>query len=271
MVAWSGVVAVAMMGCSSTANRKFNRFLSDTFEPFTPTSVEQAEQNALDPHDPDARRKAVATLSAESDGGNERYLAIYRQLVNDDDETVRAAAIRALGLYGQVSDVELILPHLTEDQPNARWESAVALQRIHSDTAIDPLTQTLQNDDRSDVRQAAAIALGQYPQPAAYNALVSALIDTDFGVVRAARQSLELLTGQDLGYDPSDWVKWSDAHRGHWFDKQQPYVWYPYRSPPGLIDKAQFWKDRDTQAKGITPRGLDAQPTPPAPPAPGQS
>jgi hypothetical protein len=62
--------------------------------------------------------------------------------------------------------------------------------------------------ESKDVRIAAADALRQYRTLDVARILVTYLNETDFGVAWQSRQSLIVLTGQDLQYDESAWLQY---------------------------------------------------------------
>ena len=236
-IAVLGLVSV-LLGLSGACTSPKGSFLAS----FTPPSPGQVAREAFNPSDPDKRRNSVALLSAAPFGGEQPYLKMYRLLVDDPDATVRAACIGALGRHGQVQDMKLIIPRLRDEAAFVRWEAAKAMQKIHSPDALDPLVGTLSRDEDSDVRQAAALALGQYPQPTVFSALVAALDDTEFSVVQAVLESLTTLTGHDFGYDGGRWLRWARQNQGALFLNHQAYAWQPFKKPPTLLERAQFWK-----------------------------
>lgn len=249
--------ALALGGGGCTSSGADGTLVSDLVEPLLPPTPGQAARDAFNVYDPDRRRNAVALLAASPFGGEDPYLRTYRLLIDDPDSTVRGAATQALGLHGKVDDVALILPRLKDDAPFVRWEAAKALQRIHNDAAINPLLETLRNDEDADVRLAAADALGQYATPAVFDALVGALIDRDYGVVSAAGNSLRTLTGYDGDNDPVTWLAWGEQRPGELFRNGRQYTYTPYQKPPGIMKKMQFWTD-EPPAPRIAPEGLEA-------------
>src|SRR5690606_8434688 len=116
-----------------------------------------------------------------------------------------------------------------------RWEAAEALKKLHNPVVVGPLIQALKSDPDADVRQTAAEALGQYPQPIVFDTLLGALTDANYGVVRAAANSLSILTGRDFGSDAAAWLAWSNEHRARLFADQLPYSSQPYQKPPGWL------------------------------------
>ncbi len=269
------LASCAAAGCQGKGQGPLGSWMSNLFEPFKSEDPGEVARSAFDVTDADKRRRAISLFAAAPFGGSEPYLRLYRMMLGggaggearlvggpDPDATVRAAAVKALGIHGSVDDVKIIVPRLDDDVTFVRWEAAKALAKIHNRAAIRPLLLSLRENtglsggkDSSgesdpDVRQACAAALGQYATPAVFDGLVAALDDSNFGVAHTARQSLQTLTGYDMGNEPGDWLLWAKRHGGALFTDQESYVWQPYNSPPGLWDKMQFWKKR----KHLPPR-----------------
>jgi len=237
--------------------------LSGLFDTLMPPTPGEAARDAFNLYDADKRRRSVNLLAASPFGMEEPYVRTYRLLVDDSDPSVRAACIKALGMHGIADDAATIAAQLSNESSFVRWEAAKALQRLHHKDAIDPLRHVLDDDEDADVRMAAAGALGQYPLPTVFDALIGALTDSNFGVALSARRSLTTLTGQDHGGDPGDWMDWAGQHRSTLFSDGQPYVYYPYDRPPDTFEKMQFWQER-TPIEPRTPTGLQPTATRPA-------
>jgi len=247
-------VAAAVPGCANSGGDSIFAGLVDL-----PPTPGEAARDMFNPFDADKRRAAVAALSASHFGGEEEYVRAYRLLITDEDATVRAAVVRALGLHGSVEDVDLLAPRLDDEAEAVRWEAGQALQKIHNPAALPQLTRhtIAQHETSVDVRIACARALGQYAEPRVVDALIGALNDPDFGVVHAARGSLRTLTGQDFGHDAAKWLAWSKENPERLFEQQQQYTWKPFGKPPSTFEKIQFWKDREPVAPR-RPVGADA-------------
>jgi hypothetical protein len=225
-------------GCSGDGDNIFEGVV----ERFTPPTPTQAAGRMFDVYDPDVRRRNIALISASPFGGEQAYVKAYRLLIDDEDPTVRAACVHALGMHGTADDALIIMPLLNDEAAFTRWQAAVALQRIHHPEAITPLIRAVSDDEDADVRLAAATSLGQYAESAVFDALVGALNDRDFSVVDATGRALQVLTGQALGTDSSDWLHWSKSNRGQLFAGKLPYAYQPYDKPPSVLNKMQFWK-----------------------------
>lgn len=245
------MLVLVSAGCSG--NRTPLEVLAGGISPETPGQV---ARSAFNVYDADVRRDSVNKLAATKFGGEPAYLRLYRLLIDDPDPTVRAACCKALGLHGQVQDIELLLPRVYDTATPVRWEAAKALQKIHSPSAMEPLGMLLASDEDADVRQAAAIALGQYPTIAVFNQLVGALDDRTYSVVGAAHQSLHTLTGQDYGTSGSDWLIFARKDPKAIFADRLQYTWQPYVKPRTFWDKMQFWKKKPLPPEPQVPRGL---------------
>lgn len=224
-----------------------------------PPTPKEAVAMMFDRDDADQRREGINWLSAAPFGGDEVYLESYRLFFNDPDPSVRAACAKALGLHGSVDDANLLILMLEDDNAQVRWQAANGLRMIHNPAAAAPLTARINDEDEpdSDVRQAAADALGQYAETSVFNALSRALEDRNYAVIAAARRSLVTLTGQDAGLDPRDWAQWADQQpNGNLFASQQQYTYAPYQKPRGWTDSIRFWREHET-AQPQPPTGME--------------
>jgi len=245
--------ATLLVGCGDGSQSSSGITLFDDLFPPPPGEV---AREAFNVYDPDKRRNSVNMLSTAPWGGEAPYLKTYRLLVDDPDPTVRAACLRALGKHGEPSDVAAILPYLSDDTDFVRWEAAKALQRLHSPEAVEPLLESLRNDEASDVRAAAASALAQYPQPRVFQALIGALNDDNYIVVVESQKAMQTLTGKQFGEDGAEWLAWAEHHENNLFAGQESYYYPQFVAPPTFLDRMQFWK----QPKKIVPSkptGLD--------------
>ena len=261
-----GIAAGILAGCNRNATQSSDSVLGFFGELMPPSPLEVAN-DAFNPYDPDQRRRAINLLSNASWGGAEPYMKVYRLMLTpgsaDEDSTVRAAALRALGRHGTAEDVKLVTPWLISSEPRfVRFEAATALQRLHAPTAIEPLINALRSDEAADVRASAANALAQYPEPRVFQALVGALHDEDFAVVTESVASLELLTGRKFGEDGAQWLAWSEQTQ-NLFAHGSVYYYPQYVKPPSFLDTLQFWKEAEKveprQPTGLAPNG-DGEP-----------
>lgn len=234
------LVSGLITGCDTIA-QDFD-LLTRNLIPPTPT---EAAEMMVDQHNPDQRRAGVTWIANSPFGGADPYLRQYRLMVEiERDPTVLAAAVRALARHGEPDDAALISPHLAHANQHVRWETARGLQRLHNPVVVSDLLAVLRNaQERSDVRIAAAHALGQYPQDRVFQALVGALDSRELAVNQTAEQSLATLTGRDLGNDPSDWLEWygSVAPRER-FAEQREYRFTTYTRDETFFERIAFWQ-----------------------------
>ncbi|MEM6854952.1 MAG: HEAT repeat domain-containing protein [Planctomycetota bacterium] len=201
---------------------------------------------ASDPEaDPDARREALITIATSTAGDEPVYLDFYRATLADVnlDPTVAAVAAAALANHGTPADTGRLTPLLTRDESFLRWQAAVSLQRLHNPQAIGPLITAATGDEDPDVRMAAATALGQYPRREVFDALTTVLDDRDYGVSRAAREALSLMTQHDAGDDPRAWRDYANTNSSTLFDQPGPFTYTPYPPSRGLLSSIiLFWQ-----------------------------
>jgi len=241
----AAIAGISATGCESLKPKK-NVKGESIFEGFAPPTPQQAAAWAVDPYSPDKRFRGILLIANAPWGGERVYVDMYVAALKDTDPSVRSVAVRALALHGEPEHVPLIVEQLKDTDPRLRWEAVRALQRLHNSEAITPLIARLdvKNETESEVRAASATALGQYAEGKVVDALISALDDRDLAVNDAARASLKILTGQDLGYEVRDWVTWTKANNTSLFAGRSPYeypvfyrdkTWYEYFWPFGHI------------------------------------
>ena len=242
-------------GCD-TASGDFN----DLFAGLSPPTPLEAAIWAADFNNPGKQRQGVVLLSNATFGGEEAYVELYRTLAGESpDPLVRAAGIRALGRWGEPDDAKLIAEQLDSEYEQVRLEAAIALQRIHEPSIEDRIWQRLVLPEETEtVRIELAIALGQYPTDASFQALCLALDDRSLAINLAAADSLRVLTGRDFGIEAPQWLGWYDGLRR---SKESPFAGgetflYPtFRREVGFFESLAFW-DPVTFEDPAMPRGL---------------
>lgn len=242
----------AACGCD-TASQDFTEWTQSV----VPLSAGQAVRLMVDPYDPDNRYKGTVLIVNSPFGGGEPYVVLYRdRAAHETNPLVRAASIRALGRYGAPTDAPAIAANLSTDQADVvRWEAALALQRLHNPSVVPELLRTLRDENEgSDVRCAAAIALGQYPEDRVFQGLLQALDSVELGVNVSALESLKTLTGENFGLDPRPWLSWYKSTRDP-FAGQRPYVYPTYQRGESFLEKLAFWSSESYEQPG-TPAGL---------------
>ena len=131
-------------------------------------------------------------------------------------------AIRALNICRDKAATPIFIAGLRDDNEQIRLESCKALANVPDPAAIEQLVELVGGTriaieegesvsviETRDVRIAAADALHQYPDNLHIKlTLVKYLTTADFGVAWQCHQSLIKLTGRDLKYDDSAWLKY---------------------------------------------------------------
>ncbi len=230
--------------------------LANTLTPPTPS---EAAVMMVDPYNPDHRREGTVWIANSPFGGEPQYIRFYRESIDqEDDPTVLAVSIRALGRHGSPDDAPLIASRLEHRNDQVRWEAAKALQRLHNPTIVTGLLNVLRNQQESPmVRTEAADALGQYPHDRVFQALVAALDSRHLALNMAAEQSLSTLTGQSLGLDSSAWSRWYNAQQpAERFAGRQDYYYPTYMRARTFLERIAFWSARTFESPGI-PAGME--------------
>lgn len=210
--------------------------LSQFTQSFTPPSPAQAARWAADPNDRENARRGTILLANAPFGGTEVYVKMYRLYAEDaGDPLVRAASLQALARHGDAADAPLVAKSLVSPFRQVRLAAAKALQRLHDPAVADILWPRLVNaDEDSDVRTEIAIALGQYPTPAVFNALVAALSQRELAVNTAALDSLRMITGANLGLDENAWLQ-------HMVTAKPPLLETPLYLYPVFVRDLDIW------------------------------
>jgi hypothetical protein len=277
------MAAVASAGGCESLGEGIGEFASA----LTPVTPRQAAEFALDQNDADKRREGIVLLSNAHFGGEPVYVDLYREYVRfDADPMVRAAAISGLARFGEPADARFIAPHLRDANMHVRWAAAKGLQRLHDpEVAPDLIRTTFDVEETADVRSAAAIALGQYPQGTVVQALIAALSAPELSVNMAAAESLHTLTGRDFGLDGRAWFEWSRRSEsdGGLFAGRVQYYYPTYSRNLSWLEHLAFWSkptfEPPGQPAGLTPLGARSTyqedggknaPVPPAGNAPGR-
>jgi HEAT repeat protein len=114
----------------------------------------------------------------------------------DRDSRLRAAAVRALGVLGTAlgrTPLDTLVPRLSDESPEVRWETAFVLGRTGAKAAAAPLAERLA-DDHAEVRRQAALSLGMLGALEARAALAAmAERDPDQRTRAAAAAALSVL------------------------------------------------------------------------------
>jgi hypothetical protein len=185
---------------------------------FQGPSIGDAALMAVDPYSADNRYKGTLIIGSQPFAGEELYMRLFLENINDPDPRVRVASMRAIANHGRPEQAPLLIEGLSHPDPFVRVEAARGLQRLYNTQAIDALVIASREPDlekpdvpaetSASVRIEAVDALGQYTDDRAMQALIAALNDTDLAVNRTAQNSLRTLTGQDFALNQRAWLDW---------------------------------------------------------------
>jgi hypothetical protein len=100
--------------------------------------------------------------------------------------------------------------------------------------ALGHLRELLASEDL-DTQRATAVVLGRLRDEGSLEALSGLLVDQDPRVSSAARWSLRLLVGTDLGAEPGPWQAWMERERLWWTDKAAPLLEALRSDQPGEV------------------------------------
>ncbi|MFO0858683.1 MAG: HEAT repeat domain-containing protein [Phycisphaerales bacterium] len=264
-------LGLLLTGCDTSSTMRPGA--KSVLEAFAPPSPEEAARMAIDEFDANRRLQGMQLLAGASFAGEPLYMELFRKATKDTDAGVRAVAVRAVGTHGQPEDVPAVITLLKDDDDAVRIEAARALQRLHNDAAITPLIEAINPAKEGDerVRRESALALGQYKDTRVAESLIAALDDESVGVNFAVRDSLRIMTGQDLGMSRKDWATW-------YREAKQPFAGgSAYQFPVYTRDK-RFWEylpfvqpppiETPASPAGLSPvQSMAANSTQPAKPA----
>lgn len=247
-----GLGGVLLAGCALDA-RPGARTLWEAFSPVTPG---EAALMALDEEDPDRRFRGTMLLANAPWGGEEVYLSLYRDYMQDSEPNVRAAAARALGNHGGPDDAALLVVALEDEEPMVRLEAAQALQRLHAPDAVPAMLRRLRRDAEPDpdIRAEIAHALGQYAMRRVLDELVLAMNDRSLRVIHNASLSLQTLTGQDFGYDHRAWARWVAEAREP-FAARRAYVYPAFYREKFFLEHLPFTREPPNE-RASSPAGM---------------
>ena len=209
-----GVSGMLLSGCALDTKPGAESIITA----FSGPTVAEAAEWSVDKYDADKRYRGTLILSNQPFAGDDLYLKLFLDNINDEDARVRSASVRAIANHGKPEQAQLLITKLKDVEAMVRKEAARGLQRLSSTDAIDPLIEISREPDvdRKDsggeaeeaVRVEAVDALGQFPNDKVVQALVQSLADTRLAVNRSAHNSLRTLTGQDFGLDRRAWLDW---------------------------------------------------------------
>lgn len=150
------------------------------------------QQNRLDSGDAEERRDAIMRLGLLHH--RDASMAASAGL-NDASTSVKVAALTSVLSLPASESAALLIPLLKDKNEFVRQETAYALGKTGSRTAVAPLIELLSREKLSGVRGAVVVSLGQLRDEAAVVPLAQVLsegtkLNKNVFVLRAAAQSL---------------------------------------------------------------------------------
>jgi HEAT repeat protein len=152
-------------------------------------------RSALGQASGEVRRRACDYLAAHPDPAHEVFLV---PLLDDSEQAVVIAAIRALGAAGQIRDIGVLKRQFASANEEVQLETALALLHLHDkggEEAIERLSYTRDVKIRARVAQ----ALGALGDARLTRILIRMLDDSTATVSHAALAALPQVAGRDLG------------------------------------------------------------------------
>jgi beta-lactamase regulating signal transducer with metallopeptidase domain len=156
--------------------------------------------NALNDSNPSVRRNAAWAIGELTNmRGSERANAVPTliSLLNDSDEWVRMASVRALGEIRDERAVEKLISALSDGAWRVRELGAWALGEMKEERAVQTLCKMLLEDSQAEARETAAGALGEIRSAQAVASLTQALDDPETSVREKARWALSEIEDSD--------------------------------------------------------------------------
>jgi HEAT repeat protein len=149
----------------------------------------------------------IATKSTGVDAPDQREITdqLARQIQIETDPLVRLAVVRTISEFRTPMAQQVIEAGVSDESPAVRIACCRALGQRGAATSVGLLAQTLRGDQDTDVRMAAAEALGQIKTPEAMQAVAVALDDRDPAMQYVGTQAMKSITGKDYGGDVAAW------------------------------------------------------------------
>src|SRR5712692_6495147 len=150
----------------------------------------------------EVRQYAALALAWMKEGrSSRRFVREYRRLVQgsliqalaDQESSVRAAVVQALGDWGDAQAVEPLLELVQDEDPEVRRQVVEAIGYLKDERALEPLLNAFFTDDDERVRAFAAQSLGNFEDSRAVDKLILGLQDGQAHVRRDAAEMLRWL------------------------------------------------------------------------------
>jgi hypothetical protein len=151
-------------------------------------------------------REWERTAASLAPGREQVICSQLDEIVRTDTNTLLVSqAVRTLGAIESAQSLEAIRFASTHPQPDVRVAACRAWGMKKTPEAAEMLANLLNSDTHLDVRLAAARELKAFPGEATIQTLAVALEDPDPALQRRCAESLQAVTGRNLGNDVKAW------------------------------------------------------------------
>ncbi len=133
---------------------------------------------------------------------------LARAMESEPDMLIRSEIVRTAGNYSGEGADALLHAALSDSAAEVRIVACEALAGRGDSRSVKLLADTLDGDLDTDVRLAAAAALGNTANQEALAALAPALQDDDPAIQRRVALSMERISGKNLGGNVYRWQKY---------------------------------------------------------------
>ncbi len=157
---------------------------------------------------PTVRARTLRSLQALRPELAQKWVPAIERLLTDEDEAVRAGAVRAISAIRGQEATGLMRPYLDDDNPRIAATAAVALAASASGGDVDAAYAVLQRlskdsrDSAGGARREVARALAHIPDPRFGDLLVPLMCDASLDVARSAIRSAGRLWVEQLSLHP---------------------------------------------------------------------
>jgi HEAT repeat protein len=153
---------------------------------------------------------------------------LAKQIQGEQDPLVRRHIIRTLGYFNVPVAAVVLKAAINDSDSAARIAACESWGRRGGTEAVEVLTGVLSSDTDTDVRLAAARAIGQTHEKAALGNLAEALVDPNPAIQYRVATSLKEVSGKDFGTDVERWRAYAKGE-----STQDP--------PESLVQRVKGW------------------------------
>ncbi|MGM0591338.1 MAG: HEAT repeat domain-containing protein [Halobacteriota archaeon] len=143
-------------------------------------------------------KPGIEALGKMGDGATDAVETLLDYVDTDSDPQLQKVVFKALGEIGSEDATQALADKLVMENDNVRPFAARALGLIGDTRAIDPLADTLANDESDNVRTAAAWALRQIGTRRALEVAADYADDRSYIVQAEAERAVEALSTQQV-------------------------------------------------------------------------